>query len=663
MISLDPTYFNIEKSNGIFLSNMKQYAKLNVMKYELMDQLLHILLSDNNYHTGSELALTLHTSEKTILKYINILREQIQNQGADIEVRQGSGTRLIITDQDLFAQYMKTFSKQENGILDNPATRNAYILMKLLTAQDYISLYDLADELYISPSLLRSILKDLGKTADRYNLRLVNSHRNGYRIIGPEAHIRRCLSQECRQVKDISLSLHDSHASNNEMQILTNIIATGLKSFGIAMSYPTINGLALHLMIAINRLETNHVIELEKNFDTLKLKGSPEYFLASRIAQQVQQELHVLLPENEILYFAMHLNGKQRLNSHDLLQVKVNVDDIIFYNRFLRNIYQMANIDFFEDNELRSSLLNHIVPFRSRVKNDMQINKGDLIRIKDQFPFAYELALYGLSMFPSGRITVSEIAYFALHLELSLEKHAQPKNPCNITVICNDVAGMYQIISFKLNQRFSKQIGMLAFVTPEEILANLDAYNSNTDLYLNLTDTVISLPVKTLSSSEFFTEEELDNIQNAIHALQAKESLGGLMENAIFLDLDANNQLEALAKMTAAISKKVHLPSDFMDRVMAREKMGSTAYRAHIAVPHPLDNTDIPDLLVIARLKKEIIWSKQEVKIIFLLNATSSSASSWFLERTARLVQSPQSMKALLQTHDMSSFMQIFLSI
>ena len=638
-------------------------ATLEPMKYELMNQLLHILRSDENYHTGSELSLTLHTSEKTILKYINILREQVKDHGADIEVRQGSGTRLVISDRTAFRQYLESFSRQENGILNNPNTRSAYILMRLLTTQEYISLYDLADELYISPFLLRSILKELGRTVEAYGLCLVNSHHSGYRIEGPEAAIRRCLSQECREIKDISMPLRKTGTSDNEMQVITGIISEGLNHFGIALSHPTINSLALHLMIAINRLESNHEIILENNFDTLKLKSSPEYFLAARINQHLQKELHVSLPENEVLYFAMHLNGKQRIGLHDLLQVKVTVDDIVFCNRFLRNIYQMRDVDFFEDNDLRSSLLNHIVPFRSRVKNEMQIRKADLTRIRDQFPYAYELALCGLSMFPAGTITTSEIAYFALHLELSLEKNAQPDSPLNVTVICDDITSIYQIISFKLNQRFGSQIGMLKFSTAEEIMANKQLFINNTDLFLNLTDNVITLPVRTISTSEFFTSEELDTIQSAIHALQAKASLGNLLQHAIYLELDARTPEEVIARMAARVSTRVPLPEDFTDRVMQREKMGSTAYNSQIAVPHPLDNSNIPDLLAVARLKKPVRWPEQEVSLVFLINATSSSTSSWFLDRTARLVQSPQSVKALLEATDLSSFMQVFLSI
>jgi len=70
--------------------------------------------------------------------------------------------------------------------------------------QDYISLYDLADELYISPSLLRNIIRSLKETAQQYHLNLENSHQNGYRITGNEIDIRHCLTSECKDDSDMS---------------------------------------------------------------------------------------------------------------------------------------------------------------------------------------------------------------------------------------------------------------------------------------------------------------------------------------------------------------------------------------------------------------------------------------------------------------------------
>ena len=138
------------------------------MKYELLAQLLKYLIQEKDYVSGKTIAETFKTSEKTVLKYMNLLKDEIANHGAVIEVKQGYGSKLIIKDHEKFNQYVSAFSMQENEILANPQSRKSYVLMRLLTDGTFVDLYELADELYVSPSLLRGIIKEISKTIYKY---------------------------------------------------------------------------------------------------------------------------------------------------------------------------------------------------------------------------------------------------------------------------------------------------------------------------------------------------------------------------------------------------------------------------------------------------------------------------------------------------------------
>ena len=58
------------------------------MKYELLAQLLKYLIQEKDYVSGKTIAETFKTSEKTVLKYMNLLKDEIANHGAVIEVKQ-----------------------------------------------------------------------------------------------------------------------------------------------------------------------------------------------------------------------------------------------------------------------------------------------------------------------------------------------------------------------------------------------------------------------------------------------------------------------------------------------------------------------------------------------------------------------------------------------
>ena len=54
------------------------------MKYELLAQLLKYLIQEKDYVSGKTIAETFKTSEKTVLKYMNLLKDEIANNGAVI---------------------------------------------------------------------------------------------------------------------------------------------------------------------------------------------------------------------------------------------------------------------------------------------------------------------------------------------------------------------------------------------------------------------------------------------------------------------------------------------------------------------------------------------------------------------------------------------------
>lgn len=627
------------------------------MKYELLTQLLKYLIQEKDYVSGKKIAETFKTSEKTVLKYLNLLKEEIIDHGATIEVKQGYGSRLIIKDHEKFNQYVSAFSMQENGTLENPQSRKSYVMMRLLTDGTFVDLYELADELYVSPSLLRVIIKEIGKTVSKYDLQIEHSHKNGYRIIGDESKVRRCLSQECRDIQTVFTTI--SNNSKDFSQQLTTIIANSLHRFGIAMNGPSINELKLHIIIAINRIETNHPIQFESSFDLIKMRGTPEYFVASYINQQLEKKLNISLSDNELLYLTMHINGKQRMNEHQYLKVKVSEEDIVFCNKFLRNIYRLADVDFFEDDELRIALLNHIVPFRNRVKNGMQINRKDLESIRNSFPYSYELALLGLSMYEQNQITSSEIAYFSLHLELSLEKHLQTDQQYNLTVITDEINNLYQIISFKLNKQLGNLIGKIQFTTPETI----NDYVESTDLFINMTDLSFELPKNIVKTSTFMTNDEIEMVHSSIQSVHSQNRLEELLNPNLYMEFDAGSKEECIDIMLERIHLYIDLPNDYRQKIIEREQLGSTEYSNYIAIPHAINNENVPDFLAIARLKKPIIWQEKAVSLIFLLGSSNTKTSAWFLQRIGIAIQRPSVINALMDAHNYKSFMNTFLSI
>lgn len=359
----------------------------------------------------------------------------------------------------------------------------------------------------------------------------------------------------------------------------------------------------------------------------------------------------------------MHINGKQRIYGHEKIQVKVDRQALVFYNKFLRNILNFGKIDLFEDDELRISLLNHIVPFLNRVNNNMLITKNELINAKNEFPYAYELALYGMQIYKDSDIVITnpEISYFALHIALALEKAKTNNRKFNVAIICKEITSVYHIISYKLNRNFQDRINAIKFLTTDNII---DFPFEDYQLILNSTNSIIHINRDILNVSSTINFTDINNINIALDKLMLSDELSTLINPSLFFNISASNKDEALEKHIAKIRNVIKLPNDFKDNIMQRENLESTEYDNRIAMPHPLNPEDLPGFVSIAKLSKPIKWNNKNVQLIFMVcTHNMHHITSSLFDKISKIICDEMIAQQLIQAKDYNEFMQIFINL
>ena len=632
------------------------------MAANIEKQILSKLIKSSDYLTSKELAFSFNISEKTILKYLNNLKDDLENNGATLQVKHGFGSILIVNDQEKFQKYMS--QQAVNEIPASKEERKAYILSRLLNTVDYINIYDLSEELYISPSLSRLLIKDLSVTIDKYNLKLDHSKNHGYKIIGHEDDIRKCLSKECNNVdRTKTLSILKNMQEDITSQI-SNIIIKTLDKYHIAVSLDAIDSLAIHFLIAINRNETNNYIEIDESI-TRKIKSSPEYYVINNISKQIKELYDISLPEIELAYLTLHLNGKQRLIAHEHLQVKIDNDALIFYNKFLRNIFQTYYYDFFDDAELRVSLLNHIVPFINRANTNNQITKSSLSGVKNEFPFAYELALSGLSFLTEENIQISpaEIGYFALHIALSLEKNKNNDKMYNIAIITSEINSLYNMMSYRISNYLNNPAITIKFFNSSDARDFSNEYIRNYDIILNTTDELFTFG-NLLNISTFLSDEELEQISNYLKNSTQYDYLYDLFNKKIYLSLKSPIEKEEIIKTLIKESKKVYTVSDDLYQgIMDRENIEATEYGNYIAIPHALKQDKSEQFIAVAKIDKPILWKYQKVQLIFLINIYEHEKMTWFMQKITNILAKENISKSLIDADTFDDFIKAFKAI
>lgn len=619
--------------------------------------LLETLLKEKEPVSMEDLAFEIGVSKKTVVKYMNLLREMLQEHGACIVTKQRVGSFISIQNPDLFQSFVNQINS--NSFLDDPVFRKRYILTRLIIAEDYMDIYEFSDELCISPSLLRSIFKELTPVFVRYNLKLDHSHFQGYRIVGTEADIRRCLVRECKESSSIANTISKNRFKANEKDIIHRSIAETLEQVSISVSSLSISSLTLHTMIAINRMETGNPIQEEDSYTTNKIKVKPEFYAAQKINEQLEKKLNIGLPESELVYLTMHICGQQRIYGHRMPKLVIDNQALLFYNKFLRHIWQLADEDFFGDDDLRESLLNHIVPFLNRIENNMQIEKTELTNVKNEYPYAYDLAVTGLSVLENKGfyITEAEISYFALHLQLSLEKRKMGSDvKYNVLIISNETSSIFHMISYKLDHSFDDQINEIVFSSNKDV-KNYDL--SEFQLILNTTGSMEGIPANSVEISPYLNEKDLEIIEAELDKLSSRIINTIMLRDYLFYDLDVSTKEEVLQQMTNRISRYISLPDDFIERIEQREFLASTEYENRLAIPHPLDNTGIPEFICVARLAKPIKWNRKPVQIVFLI-CNNGDINPWFYSKLAKIISDSSLTQSLIKAESFESFKSIF---
>ena len=117
----------------------------------LLDYLWHHY---EHWVAAGELSSLLHVSTRQIRKYVSSLNE---NETSPLVISSNKGYRLNSAQQYL------AYREKGSQNVETPQTRQNLIIQKLISSQDGIDLFDLADELFVSESTIENDIRSIRK--------------------------------------------------------------------------------------------------------------------------------------------------------------------------------------------------------------------------------------------------------------------------------------------------------------------------------------------------------------------------------------------------------------------------------------------------------------------------------------------------------------------
>jgi len=427
-----------------------------------------MLVSSKGDTTIKQLADALDVSERTIHRDLKSSETVLKHFNISLIKKSGVGIRLLGDSADIDALQLMLYEQSHTDY--TPEERQTILLCSLLEAVEPMKLGSLAHDLRVTIVTISLDLKKLEERLMDYGLQVVRKRGYGVEIIGEEHAKRRVMSDmiahHMDEVEFLSLirkniqhkpTLHTDSISEKllglvEKQKLVTIekvieeINNDLDYFIADSAYIA---LVVHLGLAIERILQGENIKIDKAY-LESLKTMPEYKIAFRIIIKLEKVFQIAIPEAEIGYITMHLQGAKL--RYEYTTEGAHVQTAAKAKQLIDYVEAQLAMPLGNHYSLFQGLITHLTPALYRVQQNMRIDNPILEKIKEDYQKLFDIIEDGVKeVFPDLTIPDEEIGFLVLHFGSALLSQ-QRQTPLQALVICSSGIGTSKILSTRIKQ-------------------------------------------------------------------------------------------------------------------------------------------------------------------------------------------------------------------
>ncbi|SEA32649.1 activator of the mannose operon, transcriptional antiterminator [Thalassobacillus cyri] len=587
-------------------------------------ELIRILaLHSDGYKQVKELAAELACSEKTVRNDMKAVEDFLQAYPAASLMRKpGLGVRLSIKQDEksqLFDQLYRSETKSsEDRLLE--------ITYHLLVNDRPVTLTQLADTYFVNKNVIKNDLALIARWLERFNLALISRQRLGHIIEGGELQKRNALARLPELVSS-------STGKNKEIINLfppfeVNTVRQFLKEMQHHFSVLTGNGdfesLLIHALVMIKRTAQRAPIQLD-SAEGANVAETEEYGIATWFLKRLERKLRMPFPEEERVYFALHLLSSKGTH-HPFKQAKGSgVTEIV--DVLTSKLQKLTLIDFSADETLMAGLHTHMEPTISRIRFGFTIQNPLLSEIKKKYPYMFSMVMLALEEVETEydlTFPEEEAAYLVLHFQAAVERLHKKRNQAKkVLIVCDLGVGMSHLLQAKLEQSYTG-FDVIAAVGEWQVEETLEKHT--VDLIIS-TKPLPEVDVPNLVVSPLLEaqdkkrlDEFLQSMENEIQDGQAMDTLVNLLdEEFIYLGVKQEHRFEVVELMAKGLMEKGRVTSHFPHSALARERSSATSIGGGIAIPHAHTEEVHRSTVAMAILAQPLEWGSEQVSIVFLL--------------------------------------------
>lgn len=525
---------------------------------------------------------------------------------------------------------------------------NHSIVKKLFLTDTTYHIEDLADELFISSSVLEKHLKSLNNYIRKFDLSIIRKN-SILSIEGSEYNKRlflnKIISDEINPVFN-NIETLGNYFQDINIDKIKSITINSINKYNYYLENIYYNTLIINITIALFRIRISQNAS-DCFVNVPKTTDSDELLIAREICTQYSLHCYITPSEEDIIYISQLLEGIIKpITSNTSVTPLPEVITEEFINdikTILANVFShyMLNINY---EDYVYSFARHIDGLLKRI-NNMQVSDINFAdNIKKTCPFIYDVSLSIAQQLNDKfniKIIDSEIGYISIHIGYLIDMSISSSDKVIVSLLFDDYYHINSRIKSKLLESFNDLIELTIFNTdfPEYII------NSNADLIItNKPLNIIGKEVVIVSP--FFTIMDHINVDNAIHKcldrkqkLKRNNMLSSYFSEKLFFKMDGFKNKEDVIRFLGQKVIDYGLYDDsFIDSVLERENLSSTCFFNTFAIPHAMEMNANKTMVCVLTSEDGIVWDDKLIHIVLLLVVQQSDRKN-FMELYNGIVQ------------------------
>lgn len=580
------------------------------------EELINYLYTHNEKVTANILSKALNLSIRTIKSYIAELN---MNYPSLIS----SSNRGYVIDK----VKANSLLQYKDDIPQDYESRCIYIIKKtLLEKQDYIDIFDLCEELFISYSTLKKDIYKMNTSFANFKITF-SSENNKLHVGGSEQNKRKLISHVMSEEVSgnfLNLTLLQESFPDYDLDDACTLIKDICKQHHYYLNDFSCVNFILHVTIMVSLI--NHGNHIINNNELIQVTNKNDEKIAKELCLALEQVFNVSFNSSEILeiYILFKNNANYINDENENVSLLVSDEIIQITKNIIKNVDEHFFINLDSDNFITPFML-HLKNLKNRLIKNNLLKNPMLDSIKISCPTIYDISTfiaYQLTLSFHENVNEDEIAFIALHVGTEIERQKKEETKVSCLLLCPEYLNITSTLHKKIMMDFGDQLTIQKSISFEnEILGN------NFDLLITTVPVLESTNYFTVLLPPFPMSYEKNKILDAIIRIENTKKSQILTNNLNFyfnekLFYSMNEDISKSAVINELAERMINLgyvEENFKEEIWKRETASSTAFM-NIAIPHPMKMSAYKTSIGVVISHKGIDWGNQHfVNVVFMI--------------------------------------------